>query len=52
MSKEDVIDVIRESLSIEIERDYINYDKEGIRVKLILDGEIVSSDYVILNLGE
>jgi len=38
---------LKENLTIEIENDYVSYEGNVIKISLYLDGEKISSDYVI-----
>lgn len=38
---------LKNNLSIEIEEDFVSYSGSGIRVNLVLNGERISTDYIV-----
>jgi len=49
MNEVELTEFIKNNLSIEIEEDYISYSGSGIRVNLVLNGERISTDYIVTN---
>ncbi|WP_157793893.1 hypothetical protein [Paenibacillus donghaensis] len=47
MNEQELTEYLKNNLSIEIEEDYISYSGSGIRVNLLLNGERISTDYVV-----
>lgn len=52
MDKQEILDFLRENLTISISRDQGYYSYPYIEVKLMLDGEVISTDECTIYDGE
>ena len=48
MNEEQVLNLIKSRLTIELERDDVEWEGSGVRVLLKLDDETISTDFFIL----
>lgn len=47
MNEEQILELLKSRLSIEIEKDSVAYTGEGLRISLKLDDKVISTDLVI-----